>query len=163
MANIVEKRITAFKPIFLRSSCSGSAAQFKKVTTSLAIWEVVAGVPVRVRQSIAEYTRQQHTIVILDKTVKQHTSHGNSTTGEVGVIVHAIPNLNTRRRVHVTGQERKHVVLHHMQTKHQKQREWGAQLTAPLCLALMIKLRSGGRAPLLLARAASSLGYGAGR
>lgn len=31
-------------PIFLRSSCSGSAAQARKVTTSFAIWEVVAGV-----------------------------------------------------------------------------------------------------------------------
>jgi hypothetical protein len=41
-----EKRMTALSPIFLRSSCSGSAAQFKKVTTSLAIWEAVAGVPV---------------------------------------------------------------------------------------------------------------------
>jgi len=40
-----EKRMTAFSPIFLRSSCSGSAAQWRKVTTSLAIWEVVAGVP----------------------------------------------------------------------------------------------------------------------
>ena len=32
-----EKRMTAFSPIFLRSSCSGSAAQWRKVTTSLAI------------------------------------------------------------------------------------------------------------------------------
>ena len=41
-----EKRITALRPIFLRSSCSGSAAQERKVTTSFAIWLVVAGVPV---------------------------------------------------------------------------------------------------------------------
>lgn len=40
-----EKRMTALRPAFLRSSCSGSAAQFRNVTTSLAIWEVVAGVP----------------------------------------------------------------------------------------------------------------------
>ena len=40
-----ENKMTAFRPAFLRSSCSGSAAQFKNVTTSLAIWEVVAGVP----------------------------------------------------------------------------------------------------------------------
>ncbi|RUP51286.1 hypothetical protein BC936DRAFT_149014 [Jimgerdemannia flammicorona] len=39
------KIIIAFIPSFLRSSCSGSAAQDKKVTTSLAIWEAVAGVP----------------------------------------------------------------------------------------------------------------------
>ena len=43
-----EKRITAFRPIFFRSSCSGSAAQFRNVTTSLAICDVVAGVPGRV-------------------------------------------------------------------------------------------------------------------
>lgn len=40
-----ENKITAFSPIFLRSSCSGSAAQFRNVTTSLAICEAVAGVP----------------------------------------------------------------------------------------------------------------------
>ena len=45
MAVRAEKRMTAFRPAFLRSSCSGSAAQFRNVTTSFAIWEVVAGVP----------------------------------------------------------------------------------------------------------------------
>ena len=45
MAVSAENRITALSPIFLRSSCSGSAAQWRNVTTSLAIWEVVAGVP----------------------------------------------------------------------------------------------------------------------
>lgn len=35
----------AFSAIFLRSSCSGSAAHFRKVATSLAIWLAVAGVP----------------------------------------------------------------------------------------------------------------------
>ena len=42
----VEKRIMALRPVFFRSSCSGSAAQLRKVTTSLAICEVVAGVPI---------------------------------------------------------------------------------------------------------------------
>lgn len=35
----------AFMPIRLRSSCSGSAAQHKKVETSFASWDVVGGVP----------------------------------------------------------------------------------------------------------------------
>ena len=37
--------MTALIPSFFRSSCSGSAAQFRNVTTSFAICEVVAGVP----------------------------------------------------------------------------------------------------------------------
>jgi hypothetical protein len=41
-----EKMMTALIPYFFLSSCSGSAAQLRKVVTSLAIWEVVAGVPV---------------------------------------------------------------------------------------------------------------------
>ena len=45
IAKSVEKMITALIPYFFLSSCSGSAAQLRKVTTSLAIWEVVAGVP----------------------------------------------------------------------------------------------------------------------
>lgn len=40
-----EKRMTAFNPYFFRSSCSGSEAHDRKVTTSFAIWLVVAGVP----------------------------------------------------------------------------------------------------------------------
>ena len=46
IANSDEKMIRAFTPVFFLSSCSGSAAQWRKVTTSFAIWEAVAGVPV---------------------------------------------------------------------------------------------------------------------
>ena len=45
MAVRAENKMTALRPVFFRSSCSGSAAQFKKVVTSLANCEVVAGVP----------------------------------------------------------------------------------------------------------------------
>lgn len=51
IAKSVEKMITALIPYFFLSSCSGSAAQLRKVTTSLAIWEVVAGVPKQQGQS----------------------------------------------------------------------------------------------------------------
>lgn len=37
---------TAWNPIFFLSSSSGSADHWRKETTSLAIWDVVAGVPV---------------------------------------------------------------------------------------------------------------------
>jgi hypothetical protein len=36
-----------FMPMRFLSSCSGSAAHVRKVTTSFAIWLTVAGVPVR--------------------------------------------------------------------------------------------------------------------
>uniref|UniRef100_A0A0E9VM23 Uncharacterized protein n=1 Tax=Anguilla anguilla TaxID=7936 RepID=A0A0E9VM23_ANGAN len=35
----------SFRPMRLRWSCSGSAAQRRKVHTSLATWLMVAGVP----------------------------------------------------------------------------------------------------------------------
>ena len=39
--------LLTFSPIRLRWSCSGSAAQRRKVQTSLAICDMVAGVPLR--------------------------------------------------------------------------------------------------------------------
>ena len=39
------RMITALSPSFFLSSCSGSAVHARKVTTSFAIWLVVAGVP----------------------------------------------------------------------------------------------------------------------
>lgn len=44
-AKRAERTMTLCMPIFFRSSCSGSAAQDRKVTTSFAICVVVAGVP----------------------------------------------------------------------------------------------------------------------
>lgn len=46
IAKSEENKITAWRPINFRSSASGSAAHDKKVTTSFAIWDVVAGVPI---------------------------------------------------------------------------------------------------------------------
>lgn len=45
MAVSDERIMTACIPIRFLSSCSGSEAKERKVTTSLAIWEEVAGVP----------------------------------------------------------------------------------------------------------------------
>lgn len=39
------QRANDLRPIFFRSSISGSEVQFRNSTTSRAIWEVVAGVP----------------------------------------------------------------------------------------------------------------------
>ena len=105
--------MTAFRPAFLRSSCSGSAAQFKNVTTSLAIWEVVAGVPGTNTVSNAYYESCIYalTVVILDEAVEQNTSHRNGVAREVGVVVHALTNLEASRGIPVASEERKDVVL----------------------------------------------------
>jgi hypothetical protein len=52
------------------------------------------------------------TIIVLDQTVEQDTGHGDSSTREVGVVVHALSDFNTSRRVDVTGEEGEDVVLH---------------------------------------------------
>jgi hypothetical protein len=51
------------------------------------------------------------TVIVLNKAIEQDTSHGDGTTGEVRVVVHAIADLNTGGRIHVTGQKREDVVL----------------------------------------------------
>lgn len=45
MAKRPLEMIRTLRPIFFRSSISGSAVQLRNSVTSLAIWEVVAGVP----------------------------------------------------------------------------------------------------------------------
>ena len=108
-----EKRMTALIPAFFRSSCSGSDAQLRNVTTSLAICVVVAGVPICtemqkqivVAPHTALGTELPRTVFILDKSVKQNTRHGDSTAREEGVVVHALTDLNSSRRIDVTGQK----------------------------------------------------------
>ena len=56
-------------------------------------------------------TKLSRTIVILNEAVKEDTSHGNGVAGEVGVVVHAITDLETSRGIPVAGQEREDVVL----------------------------------------------------
>lgn len=51
------------------------------------------------------------TILILDQAVEEDTSHGNGVTGEVRVVVHALANLKSSRRVHVAGEQGEDVVL----------------------------------------------------
>lgn len=50
------------------------------------------------------------TVIVLDETVEQDSGHGNTTTGEVGVVVHAFSNLDTSGGVAVTGKQRVDVV-----------------------------------------------------
>lgn len=108
-----EKSMTPFNPIFLRSSCSGSAAQLRNVVTSLAICDVVAGVPVhRIRALINSSLKPSRlTVLIFDNAIKENTSHGDSSSGEVGIVVQALTNLDSGRRVNVSSQEREYIVL----------------------------------------------------
>lgn len=55
--------------------------------------------------------RESLTIFILDQAIEQDTGHGDGTTWEVGVVVHALTNFNSRGRIDVAGQEREDVVL----------------------------------------------------
>ena len=111
-----EKRMTAFSPIFLRSSCSGSAAQWRKVTTSLAIWEVVAGVPgggrkqlfVRMSRDIQDTIL---TVFVLDHSVKKDTRHRDSATGEEWVIVHSIADFDAGGRVDIASEKGEDIIL----------------------------------------------------
>ena len=51
------------------------------------------------------------TILVLNETVEENTSHGNGVTREVRVVVHTVTDFETSRRVGVTGKEREDVVL----------------------------------------------------
>ena len=57
------------------------------------------------------YINRSFTVIVLNETVEENTSHGNSVTREVRVIVHTITNLEARRGVAVTGKEREYIVL----------------------------------------------------
>ena len=102
-----EKRMSALIPAFFRSSCSGSEAQLRNVTTSLAICVVVAGVPICtemqkqivVAPHTASGTELSRTVFILDKSVEQNTRHGDSIAREVPVVVHAVANLEACGRI----------------------------------------------------------------
>ena len=155
----VEKRMTALIPIFLRSSCSGSAAQLRKVVTSLAICEVVAGVPGTVisGNSGVKADQEAHTIVIFDKVIEEQARHRYSAAREVRIVVHAFTYFDTSRRINVTSKEREQVVLPGVVQLKPLGSSNVCARTAPPWRALMIRLRSGGSAPWLEARAASSL------
>ena len=155
-----ENRITALSPIFLRSSCSGSAAQWRNVTTSLAIWEVVAGVPGGGKPIIVRIIWDPEgaslTVFVLNQPVEQDACHRYSTTGEEWIIIHSITDFNASRGVNITSEQGEDVVL--QRKSGHNARGYKMQLTRPPWRALTIKLRSGGRAPALEALAASSLG-----
>lgn len=51
------------------------------------------------------------TIFILNNAIKENASHGDGTTGEVRVVVHAFTNFDTSRGVNVTGEQSKDVIL----------------------------------------------------
>ena len=95
------------------------------------------------------------TIIVLHQSVEQNAGHGDGTTREVWVVVHAFSDFNSGRWVNVSSKQRKDIVL---TTFRYEQQESEKKLTAAPCRAFTIKLRSGGRAPALDAREASSLG-----
>jgi len=103
--------MTALMPYCLRTSCSGSAAQLRKVTTSLAIWEVVAGVPNNNLNRIPKIMGSKHTIVVFDKAVEENAGHRDSTAGEERIVVHAFTDFDTSGGVDVTSEKREDVVL----------------------------------------------------
>lgn len=106
-----EHKITALMPYCFRMSCSGSAAQLRKVTTSLANCDVVAGVPVTRVNGESSMHRNNCTIIIFDQTVEKNASHGDCTTREVRVIIHSFTNFNTSRSIDIASEKREDVVL----------------------------------------------------
>lgn len=50
------------------------------------------------------------TVIVLDETVEQDSGHGDTTTGEVRVVVHALSDLDTSGRVAVASKQRVDVV-----------------------------------------------------
>ena len=50
------------------------------------------------------------TVIILDQTVKENTGHGDGTTGEEGVVVHALTDFNASRGVDVTSEKGKDII-----------------------------------------------------
>ena len=106
-----EHIITALMPYCFRMSCSGSAAQLRKVTTSLAICEAVAGVPVAHVNRASRIHRNDCTIIVFDQTIEKNASHGNGTTREIRVVVHSLTNFNTSRRIDVASEKREDVIL----------------------------------------------------
>ncbi len=102
-------------------------------------------------------------VVKLDETVKEDTGHGDGVTREVRIVVHALTDFETSRGVGVTSEEGEDVVLHSKKGSARLVASKTSYIntkarTGPPWRALTIKLKSGGRAPPLLARAASSLG-----
>ena len=55
------------------------------------------------------------TILILNKTVKQDASHGNSVSREVRVVIHAFTNFKSSGRVSIASKKGEDVVLDHGQ------------------------------------------------
>jgi hypothetical protein len=106
-----EHKITALMPYCFRISCSGSAAQLRKVTTSLANCEAVAGVPVTRINKESSMHRNNCTIIIFDQTIEKNASHGDSTTREVRVIIHSFTNFNTSRSIDIASEKREDVIL----------------------------------------------------
>lgn len=51
------------------------------------------------------------TIFELNNAIVKIFRHGNSTAGEVGVVVESLADLNTSRRVNVTGQKGEDIIL----------------------------------------------------
>ena len=52
-----------------------------------------------------------HAVIVFHKTIKEDASHSNGHPREVRVIVHALADLDTSRRVDVARQESVDVVL----------------------------------------------------
>ena len=106
-----EHKITALMPYCFRISCSGSAAQLRKVTTSLANCEVVAGVPATHVNGKSSEHRNDCTIIIFNQTIEKNASHGDCTTREVGIIIHSFTNFNSSRSIDVASEKREDVIL----------------------------------------------------
>jgi hypothetical protein len=77
----------------------------------LAIWDVVAGVPEKSALVPSSIWSVELTIIVLDETVVQYSGHGDTASGEVRVVVHALGDLDTWWRVDVAGKKGVDVVL----------------------------------------------------
>ena len=54
---------------------------------------------------------REPTIVVFHETVKEYTGHRNGTPRKVRVVVQALANLHSSRRVGITSQQREDIVL----------------------------------------------------
>lgn len=55
--------------------------------------------------------RSGRSVVVLDETVEKDSGHTDGLSGEVGVVVHTLGNMDSGGGVNVSGKKRENVVL----------------------------------------------------
>lgn len=84
------------------------------MTTSLAIWEAVAGVPGGRKYSCKDdedTLETTLTVFVFNYSVKKDARHGYCAAREEWIVVHAVANFDTGRRIDVASEKGEDVVL----------------------------------------------------